>query len=241
MAKLNIPSLQHLARNWKDTPAKVCRELVKVAQHPPIMSYRPLYGAIRDMLVFKTPYEDIVKGIQRHVKREEDRKALLGVLPLIRDHFIQVAPDYVNDVNQRFYPAGRDLMIPFTPPLMYGVNGEKVFPWFSFWRSNPIADQRLALFVSIVKDVLLQDPDLEDAKFLILDFSVPKGQDVRELRIIDAGTVQQISEAERKSMLEVFAEGYQQAQAELAQEKKPSKAEERPQPDPNQPSLFDGK
>jgi hypothetical protein len=107
-------------------------------------------------------------------------------------------------------------MVPFAPPFIYGVGGQLYFPWLSFWRANPIADERLSLFVTIVEEVLLGDPDLENAVFQILDFSAPSGGKPRELRIIDAKDVPRVSELRKREMLDAFAEGYFQAQAILS-------------------------
>lgn len=107
-------------------------------------------------------------------------------------------------------------MVPFDPPLIYGANGEIVFPWFSFWRHNPLAGERLALFTTLVQEVLLQDPDLEEAKFRILDFSAAKNSPDRELIITEAAEVSRVSEVRKAEMLEVFAEGYFLAKTQLA-------------------------
>ena len=139
MARLKVPSLQHLARNWHDDPARVRRVLVHLAQNSPTFNYNPLFGAVQDMLVFAQPYDEIVEGIRRGVRRDDVRENFLGVLPLIRDHFDGVAPAFVQSVERRYYPVGRGLMVPFDPPLIYGVGGRIHFPWLSFWRSNPIA------------------------------------------------------------------------------------------------------
>lgn len=48
-------------------------------------------------------------------------------------------------------------MVPFEGPMIYGVGGQLYFPWFSFWRRNPLANERLSLFVTLVEEVLLQD------------------------------------------------------------------------------------
>jgi hypothetical protein len=72
------------------------------------------------------------------------------------------------------------------------------------------------LFVTIVEEVLLSDPDLESAVFQILDFSAPEGGKPRELRIIDAKDVPRVSDTKKREMLDLFAEGYFQAQAILA-------------------------
>jgi hypothetical protein len=174
VSKLKVPSVQHLARNWRSTPERTCRKLVSLVENPPIFNYNALFAAVRDMLVFNQPYDEIVEGIRRSIKRADVRENLLGVLPLIRDHFAGASPDFVQGIDRRYYSIGRGLMVPFDPPLLYGTEGKLTFPWFSFWRSNPLADVRLSLFVTLVDELLADDPDLAAADFQILDFSVPK-------------------------------------------------------------------
>jgi hypothetical protein len=238
MAELKVPSLQHLARNWRDDPVRIKKVLVRLATNPPIFNYNPLFAAARDLLVLCIPYEQVVEGIRRGVKRDAVRNNLLDVLPLIRDHFADVAPDFIQAIDRRYYPVGRGLMVPFEPPMIYGVGGQLYFPWFSFWRQNPLAKERLSLFVTLVEEVLLQDPDLESARFDILDFSAPKG--TRELTVIDARDIPRIDEARKLAMLSTFAEGFFQARAEL--KSKPEKDSEQKRDekrDPDQPGLFD--
>ena len=62
MAKLIIPSLQHLARNWRDTPDLVKKSLVGLARNPPQITYAPLNGAISDLLVLRVPYEQVERA-----------------------------------------------------------------------------------------------------------------------------------------------------------------------------------
>ena len=242
MSKLKVPSLQHLARNWRDDPQQIKRILVSLAENGPTFNYNALFGAVRDMLVFGQPYTEIIEGIRRGVKRADVRDNLLGVLPLIRDYFDGVSPTFVQAVERRYYPVGRGLMVPFDPPLIYGEGGQIHFPWFSFWRSNPLARERLSLFVSVVEDVLLQDPDLEETHFVILDFSAPKLNQPRDLRVIEADDIPRVSETTKVEMLSIFAEGYFLAEAELASTAAAQGAEEparKPGPR-DQPDLFDG-
>ena len=84
MAELKVPSLQHLARNWRDDPIRIKKLLVRLAVSPPIFNYNPLFAAVRDLLVLAMPYEQVVDGIRKGIKRDNVRKNLLGVLPLIR-------------------------------------------------------------------------------------------------------------------------------------------------------------
>lgn len=240
MAELKIPSLQHLARNWRDDPLHIEKELVRLVNNPPRFSYNSLFGAVRDMLVLHVPYDQIVEGIKRGVKRKKVQEILLAVLPLIRDHFEGLAPDFVQQVERRYYPVGRGLMVPFEPPLVYGMGGQLYFPWFSFWRRNPLADERLSLFVTLVDELLLQDPDLETAQFDILDFSAPKANSPRELKIIPARNILRLSDERKIEMLETFAEGYFLAKAYLATAPKPGRDKDRGDepPPPEHPDLF---
>lgn len=211
MSTLKVPSLQHLARIWRDDPEHIKRVLIGLVKSGPTFSYEPLHVAVRDMLVLGVPAEQVAEGIRRHVKRQDVRQNFLGLLPLIQNHFEGVRAKFVMAVAPRFYPVSRELMVPFYPPLIYGANGEIHFPWLSFWRSNPLAGERLSLFVSMVEEVLLQDPDLEDAKFKILDFSAPDSKSDRELKIVDVKEVPRLSHERRKKMLTIFAEGYRLA------------------------------
>lgn len=238
MAKLKVPSAQHLARNWQETPAKVQKGLVHLVRNPPTFSYTALFGFVRDMLLFGVPREQIEHAIRRKVKREDVRGYYLELLPLIADHFADEVPTYVMGVDRRYYAAGRGLMVPFDPPVIYGSRAGVVFPWFSFWKSNPLSDERLSLFITMVREVLAEDPDLEAADFQILDFSAPKGFKDRELKIIQASDVPSLAEARKKEMLEIFAEGYFGAMAELEAEP-PVAADKEERPDPDQPGLFD--
>ena len=240
MAALKVPSLQHLARNWRSDPDGVRRALVALATNSPTFSYNALHGATRDLLVFGLPVEQVAEGIRRKVKRKDVRENLLGVLPLIDQHFRDESPDFVQSVARRYYPVARDLLVPFEPPLVYGVGGRLQFPWFSFWRRNPLVGEGLALFVTLVKEVLSQDPDLDSARFQVLDFSAPKGSPTRDLRVIDADDVPRISDDRKVEMLAVFAEGYRLAREELAGRGRPDDGDRPAAPDdPDQPRLFD--
>jgi hypothetical protein len=241
MADLRVPSLQHLARNWRSDPAIIARNLVRLALNPPHFTYDPLYGAVRDLLVLGVPYEQVVEGIRR-IGRPGVRNNLLGVLPLIREHFAGVSPDFYQTIDKRYYPVGRGLMVPFEPPMIYGIGGQLYFPWFSFWRQNPLVNERLSLFVTLVDEVLMQDPDLETARFEILDFSCKGSKSVRTLMIVDARDIPRVDEARKTEMLAAFAEGYFQAVAALASEPPPAergREDEGRGLETDQPDFFD--
>lgn len=238
MAELKVPSLQHLARNSRNTPERVMKLLVRLALSPPRFNYNPLYSAIIDLFIMGVPYADVEQGIRTKVKRPSVRDNLLSVLPLIRDHFQDKTPDFYQVVGRRYYPVGRGLMVPFEPPMIYGIGGQLYFPWFSFWRKNPLAKERLSLFVTVVDELLMDDPDLEAARFEILDFSVKKKGGKRELSIIDSKDVPRLTDKRKLELLNHFAEGFFRAQeAVKGTPRKDKRPEERP--DPDQWGFFD--
>jgi hypothetical protein len=131
--------------------------------------------------------------------------------------------------------------VPFTPPVVYGVGGQLYFPWFSFWRTNPLRGEKLALFTSAVFDILEQDPDLESARFEILDFSAPKAGTPRSLTITSAADVPRLPMERMKEMLAVFADGFEKARNMLAAGAEPKRPRDEPPEDRDdlQPDFFD--
>lgn len=239
MAKLRVPTVQHLARNWDGDPNRICNNLVRLVQRPPNFNYDLLFRLARDMLLLGQPYEDVLEAVCR-IKRGDLRERYIEILPLLRDHFEGQHPDYFQDIEPRLFSIGRGLMVPFAPPFIYGVGGQIFFPWLSFWRTNPLADERLALFVTIVEQILLDDPDLEAAAFQIVDFSAPMSKKPRELRVTPASNVPRVPEARVREMLEIFAEGFFRAQRVLASmpAKPPADAADTPTVDINQSDMF---
>ena len=226
MAKLRVPSVQHLARHWHDSPKKIEDEFVKMAMNPPFFNYNALNDIARDILLFKVPQDQIIKGIKEKEKRKRVQKILLEVVPLLHGHFNSVQHDFVSDIAPSFYPIGRDLRIPFKSVFIYGVGGQIYLPWFIFWKHNPLNDKQLSLFVTLAREILRQDPELEDAKFEILDFSAANPKEGRQLRIIDTADIQIFTSQETAEMLAIFVEGFEHAEARLKEVDIPRKRQE---------------
>jgi len=226
MVKLRVPSVQHLARHWYDSPKKIEDKFVKMAMNPPTFNYNALNDVARDSLLFKVPEDQVIKGIKEKEKRKKVQKILLEVVPLLHEHFSSVQYDFVNDVAPSFYPIGRDLRIPFKPVFIYSVGGQIYLPWFIFWKHNPLDDKQLSLFVTLAKEILRQDPDLDSAKFEILDFSAAKPKECRQLRIIDTAEIQTFNSKETAEMLATFVEGFERAEARLKEVDIPIKRKE---------------
>lgn len=226
MTKIRVPSVQHLARHWYDSPKKIEGEFVKMTLNPPTFNYNALNDIARDSLLFKVPEDQIINGIREKEKRKRVQKILLEVVPLLHGHFSLLQPDFINDVATSFYPIGRDLRIPFKSVFIYGIGGQIYLPWFIFWKHNPLDYKQLSLFVTLAKEILRQDPDLENAKFQILDFSAANKNEGRQLRIIDAADIQTFNSKVTSEMLAIFVEGFERAEAKLKDMEIPRKREE---------------
>jgi len=238
VSSLNVPSLQHLARFWHNDPQHIKRTLVSLVDNRPTFSYGPLYHAVRDLLVLHLSCEQVLDGLRR-TRQSIARDSYSEILPLVYRYFEGVKPAFVQAVAPRLYPVGRNLMIPFQPPLIYGANGKFHFPWFSFWRGNPLAGEKLSLFVTIVEEVLLQDADLEDAEFTILDFSADSSRGSRNLKVLDTRDIPRISDRRKVEMLSVFATGFGLASTEISSRpQRPTKRISQLYGD-NQLGLFD--
>lgn len=208
MRTLRIPSVQHLARNWHASPERVCKKLVRLYENPPAISYAALAGAIHDRFVYRQPLDEILNGLKRSKAGAEHIKDLTQIMALIDDHFGLIDVRYFNSVSRRFYPVGRGLLVPFDPPILYGTAAGRHFPWFSFWARNPLAGEQLSLFVTLVVEMLREDPELDAADLQIVDLSRVEPDGERTVRLVPIASVPILTDARKTEMLEVFAEGF---------------------------------
>jgi hypothetical protein len=220
MSKLKIPSLQHMARNWYESPKEIENALIDVVRSTPPFNYNMLNTLTFEHLNLRTPKTLLQDSVRLKEKRVNVQRNFIEVLAHFCKYFEDVRPDYVHQISTRYYPLHRDLKIEFKPPLLYGIGGQVYFPWFSFWKNKPLRGEQLSLFVTVVYELLHQDPDLENAKFQILDFSANSPRECRSLKVINASEVERVSEHRKNEMLAIFWEGYQQAEATLASERK---------------------
>jgi len=226
MKKPSVPSAQHLARNWQPTVKQTFDALIRLADHPPPFSYTRLLPLIQGLVVLRTPLDQLTDAIRRSVAKESVRDNFVELLSLIHTEFERREIEFAQPVAGRQYPVSRELIIPFVPPLVYGAKGQLVFPWFSLWRFNPLEGERLSLFVTLVYEMLMQDPDLENARFEIWDLSAPKFGAPRELRVTDARDIPLLPDLRKAEMLSVFIDAFRFAREHIAS---------RPAPTPEQP------
>jgi len=167
-------------------------------------------------------------------------KNLLDILRLIDDYFSTLVPDFPPiEVECRHYKIAPDIIIPFQPPLCYGVGGQLYLPYPNYWRNNPLWGKRLSVFMTIVDEIREQEPDLEQARVHILNYGIPQGETERRLIVVNEKEIPRVTREELAATLQIFADGYRAARDELAgvnYEK--SRTDEDHHPDPNQSDLF---
>lgn len=235
--KLKVPSLQHLARMSKSDSTRVMKQLLALLENSPTFSYEPLYALISDMLVLRTPYEQVVEAVLRKGYRKDVEQRYLDILPLVKKFFDGHQVTAALPIAPRYYPLAKDLRVPFSPPMLFFSKRKAIFPWFLFWKSNPLKGESLSLFVTLVDEILKQDSDLDESKFVIVDLSFDEESEARILRVLPAETIPRLSDQRKRELLQVFVEGYRLAEAAAAQRTR-DKENSESEIDPNQLDLY---
>jgi hypothetical protein len=227
-------------KNLHDNSEMVCRDLVRTALNPPRISYRVLHRATQDRVCFGVSLEQIEAGIRRVEKRPGHLKNLLEIIGLIDEHFGTLEPDFPPiEVECRHYRIAPDIIIPFQPPLCYGIGGQLYLPYPNYWRNNPLRGKRLAVFMTIVDEIREQEPDLEKARVHILNYGIPQGESERRLIVVDEVDIPRVTRDELSGALQIFADGYRAARTELAKVKSETRdTDEASDPDVSQGDLF---
>lgn len=215
MGKVKVPSIQHAAGIWDPDPSRIARRLLLLANSSPPFSYANLYKLASDLMGRGVPYEQILIAASG-IKLSLARRNYLEILPLLLEYASGVGNVVVNDVTPRPYVIGRDLRVLVNPPLMYFRGEEAHLPWFIFWKTNLFNESRLKLFVTMLRDVLKQDPDIDDASLHLVICSAISSEGRRVLQVLNTSSIPSLSRAERDEMLGVFAAGYAQAVQEQA-------------------------
>lgn len=215
MSSVKVPSLQHLARVYDNSPEKVKNNLLKVADGTPIFSYNPLYPLMYDYISLSIEYGQILKAIKLF-KSDLARKNYAEIFPLIKEKYEASMPKFVFSPPSSAYPVSRDILIPFAPAMFYRIGSEQCLPWFIFWRINPLAGEKFSLLATLIREMMDSNPDLSPASLQFVDFSASNKKAARKLRTFDSKEIPLISDKRKTEMLEIFSEGYRLAVAEYS-------------------------
>lgn len=225
MGRVKVPSIQHAAGIWDPEPSRIAKKLLHLANNSPPFSYANLYKLTSDLISRGVPYEQVVAAASG-IRLAIARKSYLEILPLLHEYGIKVGDVVVNDVVPRYYVIGRDLRILVNPPFMYFRDEEAHLPWFIFWKTNLFNESRLRLFVTMLREVFKQDPDIDDASLNLVVCSAPSPEGNRILQELDTSAIPSFSRSERDEMLGIFAAGYAQAVQAQAEGRTPAQESE---------------
>lgn len=236
MKQPKLLSLQHMARIWKPTPDAVKREILRLLDSTPPFTYEPLYKLLLQQARFGDSIQQLMRCLDKREKRPKVLEDFRAILSLVGGRLDACRPRYAHEVSEQHYNAGRDLFIPFRPPMVLGYPEKSVLPWLIFWKDRSLNQRQLSLFVTLVREQMDQNPDLENCDLEIWDCGRPDKQSPRDLTIMRAGEISLLPSADVRTMLDIFAEGFLLAVAE-AQERAASQPsqEKRPQ---SGPDLF---
>jgi len=210
MSKVKVPSIQHAAGIWEPEPSRIAKKLLLLASNSPPFSYANLYKLAFDLMSRGVPYDQVLLAASA-TKLPLARKNYLEILPLLRDYAIRSGDVVVNEIVPRPYVIGRDLRILVNPPFIYFREAEAHLPWFIFWKKNVFNETRLRLFITMLREVFKQDPDIDDASLHLVVCSASPLDGIRVLQILDTSAIASLGRAERDEMLGIFAAGYAQA------------------------------
>lgn len=238
--KLKAPSLIHVARLYRPTAEQVKKEILNLAKASPPFSYEDLYELMWDRAHVGIPSEQIVRsiaGIGQKIKRDSYQRAFS-----IADRFFEnLDRSFELRIEPRSYSIGRDLRVPFAPPMICGGGSDgPVIPWLLFWKQNPLTDEQTSLFMSMAQATIEDEPELDGASLLLVDTSLKALDDGGNARVIKASEVGRIPDRRLREMLEVFATGFHMAQAEWQASATLHKdARRSPEIDDSQQDMFD--
>lgn len=243
MPNLKVPSPAHLSLLYRETPEKVMKAQLALLSGAPNFSYQPLYKTMRGLLGAACSEKELLSAISRCALRADIKEKYAELAPLIADYFSEKKIAYAIEVAPRFYPVARDLLVPFTPPLIYADENGLCLPYLIFWKKHALRGERLSLFASIVREILDEDPDLCDARFEVVDMSVGSDagnkSEARSLTIFSEDAIGKISKDRKRDMLSTFAEGFRRAkQVAAGMPSKRKGRDQREQLDPNQLGLL---
>lgn len=240
MPNLKVPSPAHLSLLYRETPEKVMKAQLALLNGAPNFSYQPLYKTMRGLLGAACSEKELLSAISRCALRADIKEKYAELAPLIADYFSEKKIAYAIEVAPRFYPVARDLLVPFTPPLIYADDNGLCLPYLIFWKKHALRGERLSLFASIVREILDEDPDLCDARFEIVDMSAGSNteneSEARSLKIFSEDRIGKISKDRKRDMLSTFAEGFRRAKQVAAG--MPSKRKKRDQMEKFDPSQL---
>lgn len=241
MKKISPPSLQNAVRIWDPTPERICKNCIKLHDSQIPFSYQPINKLLLSKARFREETGALVHCIENKEKREWVLQSYVDILNLYGDEIDKLDPKFAVEIQGYPLKISRDLSIPVLSSILLGLDDTTVLPVPIFWSQNVLTNEQLRFLVTAIRAQMRRNPDIEDSRLQLWDFSKPSGEEIRRLRILEASSIQVFSDAEFHERLEILARGITLAQEVIdrREQKKSEDEMERPNIDfGSQASLF---
>jgi len=209
-----VPSLQHFARLSDANSEKINFRLKELSENPPWLSYNQAKPIARDHLTLNTSETDVLRAALL-VKGERKRAAINAALIAFLKYARTIEARRYIDVQVRYFPIGRHLLVPVNPFLFgVGPNGP-VLLWLSYWSALNLTETQLAIFATLLELTFFQTPDFVDVELEFVDLGKPPQWSSRDVRIFRRQDLPQISERELRKFTDAFVDGYLSVREEI--------------------------
>lgn len=234
--KMAPPTILHATRFAVGSREQVASAFVKEYLGRAPFRYACLDDVARLALAKRSQAElDSIITSKRHLDRYQS--IFLEVTPLIRTEFAGRQSKYVLDQPRAFTYPINEIHLRFKPPFVFSDGARIIVPTLLYWKKNDLTDKQIALYFTLVREILLQDPDYADSEHLLFDFSVPAADEGRSTRVIEESQVGMLGAAERDSMLTELVAGFEMAKQVVAALPERTKAPRTESPQKNLPGI----
>lgn len=216
MNNIKIPPLLQMVRNAYDDPQKVHHEVVKSEKSRAPFSYQAIHKIVDQVIKFKTPLDEISYSIERIERRPFVLKQFNEVTPLLHRHFTDISPERVYSLLPLYYPLGKFGKTKFNPQMIYLKNGELFLPFINFWKFNPLSSEQKSLFLTLVDEILEEEPDLEDVNLQLIELSANGSNGIRTLKVVNTLEIERLDKTRTNILIDSYLTGLQSAYSEIA-------------------------
>lgn len=194
--------------------------MLKLVNASPPFNYQSLNKMLLDLVRGVATYDQVEKaisGIGFEVQRNSYRRALAPAWKYIQS----LRHNYALEIEARSYAISRNMRVPCVPPMVCGTQHGQVVPWLMLWKKNVLRDEQMALFVSLVSEVMAQDGELDSAELVVVDTSDGSLDKDGAPALIRYSDIEPIPQDQLGRMLETFVLGFKQAEEELKSKSSP--------------------
>jgi hypothetical protein len=209
LAELKLPTLQHFSTFCGGTVEEIVGRIAFKNGGGFGISYTQLREKhLSDIFNLGSSVEQVRKCCE-NIKFEKNRKANIGALDALAQYLKPNTNKFAVPVERKYYPIGRNLLVPVNPPFVLSDGQSPKLFWPSFWKTPGRLDGVPgAVFGTILDRVFFSRPDFAGVELEFLDMSSLNGKGSRSLRVYKKGHFPVLGDVELRQELDKFVEAY---------------------------------